>query len=101
MVVSTADFIEQFRALSAQALSEPVTIATDGGERLVLVSAEEYARLKRRDRRAVAAEDFTDDELDLIARAEVPAEFAHLDAELSDRSRGDLAGAATRPRRPV
>jgi PHD/YefM family antitoxin component YafN of YafNO toxin-antitoxin module len=84
VVVSTADFIEGFRALSDRALSKPVTIMTEGGEQLVLVSAEEYARLKRRDRRAVAAEDLTDEEIDLIARAEVPAEFAHLDAELSE-----------------
>ena len=84
MVVSMADFIEQFRTLSDRARSEPVTIATEEGGQLVLVSAEEYARLKRRDRRAIAAEDLTDTELDLIARAEAPAEFAHLDAELSE-----------------
>lgn len=84
MVVSTADFIERFRALSDRALSEPVTITTEEGGQLVLVSAEEYARLRRRDRRAVAAEDLTDAELDLIARAEMPAEFAYLDAELGE-----------------
>jgi PHD/YefM family antitoxin component YafN of YafNO toxin-antitoxin module len=82
MRVSTADFIKQFGTFSDRALSEPVTITKNGRDRLVLLSAEEYARLKRRDRRVIAAEDLTDDEIDLIAKAEVPAEFAELDSEL-------------------
>jgi hypothetical protein len=48
------------------------------------MSVEEYARLKRRDRRVVRLEDFTDEEMALIARAEVPAKYAHLDDELKD-----------------
>lgn len=82
MRVNTAEFIERYGALADQALNEPVTIADDGRDRLVLLSADEYARLKRRDRRVVAAEDLTEAELELIARAEVPPEYAHLDAEL-------------------
>jgi len=85
MRVTTADFIKRYGALADQALSEPVTITKDGQDRLVLLSADEYARLKRRDRRAVAAEELTDAEIELIARAEVPAEHAALDAELADR----------------
>jgi hypothetical protein len=50
----------------------------------VLLSAEEYARLKRGDRRAVAAEELSEAELELIASAEVPAEQADLDADLAD-----------------
>jgi hypothetical protein len=49
-----------------------------------MVSAAEYDRLKRRDRRVVRLEDLTDEELELIAQAEVPAEFAYLDAELEN-----------------
>jgi hypothetical protein len=48
------------------------------------MSVEEYDRLKRRDRRMVRLEDFTDEEMALIARAEVPAEHAYLDDELKD-----------------
>jgi hypothetical protein len=51
---------------------------------LVLLSAEEYARLASRDRRAVAAEELSEAELALIAAAELPPEHAHLDAELAD-----------------
>ena len=84
MRISTADFIKNFGALADQALSEPVRITKHGRDRLVMVSAAEYDRLKRRDRRVVRLEDLTDEELELIAQAEVPAEFAYLDAELEN-----------------
>ena len=84
MKVTTADFIKNYGTLADKALSEPVTITKNGRDRLVMISAEEYMRLKRRDRRVVRLEDFTDEEMALIAKAEVPAEHAHLDAELKD-----------------
>jgi PHD/YefM family antitoxin component YafN of YafNO toxin-antitoxin module len=84
MRVSRAEFIARYGSLADQARSEPVTITEDGRDRLVLLSAEEYARLKRRDRRVLAAEELTDAELQLIAAAEVPAEHRHLDAEMPD-----------------
>ena len=82
MRISTAEFIRNFETLADKALAEPVRITKHGRDHLVLVSAAEYDRLKRRDRRAVRIEDLTDDALELIAQAEVPTEFAHLDAEL-------------------
>lgn len=48
------------------------------------LSADEYARLKRRDRRVVRTGDLSDDDVAAIGAAEVPADFAHLDAELKD-----------------
>ncbi len=83
MRVSTAEFIKRYGSLADRALSEPVTITKNGRDRLVLLSADEYSRLKRRDRRAIAAEDLTLAELELIGRADVPAEHAHLDTELA------------------
>ncbi len=87
MRVSTADFLKNFGVLSDQALAEPVRITRHGRDRLVVVSAAEYDRLKRRDRRVVLSETLTDQELDLIAQAEPPAGYAHLDAELKDWKR--------------
>jgi len=87
MKVSTADFIKNYGTLADQALAEPVTITKNGRDRLVVLSAAEYLRLKRRDRRVVRAEDITDEELALIEAAEVPAEYAYLDAELKDAGR--------------
>jgi prevent-host-death family protein len=84
MRISSADFQRQFGALSDKALTEPLTITRNGRDRLVLLSVEEYERLKRRDRRVVRLEDFTDEEMALIAKADVPPEYARLDAELKD-----------------
>jgi len=84
MRVSSAEFIKNYGALTDKALSEAVTITRNGRDRLVLLSAEEYARLKRRDRRVVRLEEFTAEEVALIAAAEVPTDQAHLDEELKD-----------------
>jgi PHD/YefM family antitoxin component YafN of YafNO toxin-antitoxin module len=84
MKVSTAEFIKNYGALADKALSEPVTITKNGRDRLVILSADEYARLKRRDRRVVKLEDFTADEIALIASGEAPSSDDHLDAELKD-----------------
>lgn len=84
MKISTAEFIKNYGTLADKALAEPVIITKNGRDRLVVLSAEEYARLKRRDRRVVRLEDFTEKEMKLIAQAEVPAEYAHLDDELRD-----------------
>jgi len=84
MKVSTAEFIKNYGALADKALGEPVTITKNGRDRLVVISAEEYARLKRRDRRVVRLEDFTEEEMALIAKAEVPPGHDHLDEELKN-----------------
>ena len=84
MKVTTADFIKNYAALADKALAEPLTITKNGRDRLVVLSADEYARLKRRDRRVVPLEDFTDEEMALIAQTETLPEDAHLDDELKD-----------------
>lgn len=84
MRVTTAEFIKHYGTLSDRATLEPVTITKNGRDRLVVLSAEEYQRLRRRDRRVIRAGELTDEEVALIASAEVPPEHAHLDEELKD-----------------
>ena len=84
MRVTTAEFIKNYGSMADKALLEPVTITKNGRDRLVVVSVEEYGRLARRDRRVIRPEALTEAEIALIAQAEVPAEHAHLDAELAD-----------------
>lgn len=74
MRVSTADFIKNYGTLADKALQEAVTITKNGRDRLVMISAEEYSRLKRRDRGVVKLEDFTDEEMALIAATEAAPE---------------------------
>lgn len=84
MRVSSAEFIKNYGTLTDRALSEAVTITRNGRDRLVLMSVEEYERLKRRARRVLAAADVSDEDIALIAKADVPAEHDELDAELKD-----------------
>ena len=74
---------QRFRALADRARLEPVAITTtDGREELVVLSIEEYARLKRRDRRVGLTEDLPEEWVEAVRNAKVPDEFAALDAEL-------------------
>lgn len=82
MRVTTADFIKHYGRLADRALAEPLTITKNGHDRLVVLSAEEYERLKRRDRRVISSGELTEAEVALLATAEVPAEHAHLDDEI-------------------
>lgn len=81
--MTEAEAEQGFRALADRARHEPVTItAPDGRDEFVVVPAEEYARLKRRDRRVGLAEDLPEEWVEAVRNAKVPDEFAGLDAEL-------------------
>jgi Antitoxin Phd_YefM, type II toxin-antitoxin system len=84
MKVSIADFIKHYGALADRALSEPVTITKNGHDWLVVISAEAFARLTRRDRRVVKLEAFTEEEIGLIADAEPPAGYERFNGEMKD-----------------
>jgi PHD/YefM family antitoxin component YafN of YafNO toxin-antitoxin module len=84
MRVSQSEFLTNTSDLVERALKEPVTIASGGRDRLVMLSAAEYERLILRDRTVVALEDFTEAEMADIAKARVPAEYDYLNAELDD-----------------
>ncbi len=82
VTVTAAEFHRNIGTYQDVALTKPVTITKNGRERTVLISANEYARLKRRDRRAVAAGDLTDRDIAAIREAKVPEEHRGLDREL-------------------
>ena len=82
--VSLTEFNQNFSRYEDEALTAPVTITEDGRDHRVLLAAAEYERLKRRVRRVVVAGELADAERELIAKAEVPPEFAYLDEELKD-----------------
>jgi prevent-host-death family protein len=84
--VSSAEFQRNLGLYQDKALNEPVTITRNGRERLVLMSVEEYQRLKRRDRRVFAVEDLTAEQVTALEEARAPERHANLDAELKDWS---------------
>jgi prevent-host-death family protein len=69
-----------------RALVEPVGITKHGRVRLVLLSADEYERLKRRDRDVVAPSDVDQDTLARIADAEPPTEADAFNHEIDDQT---------------
>ena len=73
MRVTASDLIKNWSTLADTALREPVTVTSDGMDTLVVISAHEYGRLRERDRQALRAEELSDEEAALIAKAEVPA----------------------------
>jgi prevent-host-death family protein len=83
MRVSAAELLRHFESFEDKALEEPVEILREGRPSVVLISAEEYARLRRLDRQAIWAWELTDDEIEALRKAEVPPEHAW---DLDDRS---------------
>ena len=82
--ISAQELQRKVGEVQDMALVEPVAITRHGREHLVLLSAEEYRRLKRRDRRSHATEELPEWLVDAIAEAEMDARFDGLD-ELMDR----------------
>jgi prevent-host-death family protein len=82
MTVSAAEFQRHFGRYQDEALLRPVAITRNGRERLVVLSSEEYHRLRRRSREVLRAGDLTDTELDQIAKTEMDPRHQHLDREL-------------------
>ena len=80
--VSAAEFQRNIGRYQDIALREPVAVTRNGRESCVLISTEEYRRLKRRDREALGIEDFTEADAEAVGRAEPPPESAAFDHEL-------------------
>ena len=80
--ITTSEFQRAFGTWTEKAAEEPVTITKQGRDHLVVLSADEYARLKRRDRQVGLASELPEEWEEAVRKARVPAEFAHLDAEL-------------------
>jgi prevent-host-death family protein len=81
--VSAGEFQRKIGHYQDRALVEPIVVTRNGRERLVLLSAEEFKRLKRRDRAVLRVEDFTEADLEAIRKAEPPAEAAAFDHEVT------------------
>lgn len=82
--VPSGDFQKHIGRYQDIALTQPVVVTSRGRERTVLISTNEYHRLKRRDRQVIAAADFTEAELDEIANAEVSGEAAAFNHEFKE-----------------
>jgi len=82
--VSSTDFSNRLGEYQDEALKRPLIITKNNRDRLVMLSIEEYRRLKQLDRKALFVEELTASDLEAISKAEVPVEHDHLNAEYED-----------------
>ncbi len=66
MKISSVEFQKNFGRYQDAALTEPVTVTRNGRDRVVMISVEEYRRLKRRDRQVLSVDDFTEADIAAI-----------------------------------
>lgn len=83
ITITSAEFQRNFGRYQDVALTEPVTITRNGRERIVVLSSDEYHRLKQRDRQVLGLEDFTETDLQAIRTAEPPPEATAFDDEVT------------------
>ena len=82
ITISSGDFLKAYGRTVETALREPVSITTHGRERLVLLSADEYRRLKVQDRIALYPWELSDSDLRALELSEPPAAAAQFDHEI-------------------
>ncbi|NQV54530.1 MAG: type II toxin-antitoxin system prevent-host-death family antitoxin [Rhodospirillales bacterium] len=82
--VTSAEFQKKFGLYRDAAMRGPVIISNHGRDSLVLLSAHEFDRLKRRDRDVILTKDMTDEDLEAIVNAEWPEEAGQYDHELAE-----------------
>jgi prevent-host-death family protein len=81
--VSAAEFQRNIGRYQDLALTQPVAVTRNGRERTVMISVEEYRRLKRRDRRVMSLEDFTDVDIASLEAVHAPESSKAFDDELN------------------
>jgi len=80
--VSSGDFLKSYGRFTETALREPVMITSHGRDRLVLLSADEYRRLKDKDRTPLYPWELTDSDLLALEASEPPAAAGAFDHEI-------------------
>lgn len=84
--VSSTEFGKEVGRYQDAALSQPIVVTRNGRDRTVMISAEEYSRLKRRDREVFATIDAPNDIVDAVRETRMDSRHDHLDEELRNRT---------------
>jgi prevent-host-death family protein len=85
VTISASEFQDRVGEALDRSLSQPVLITKHGRPRNVVLSYDEYERLSARDRRAVRAEDLTDEDIAALEASEMAPGYEHLNAELDPK----------------
>ncbi len=82
MKVSAAEFQRNIGRYQDLALREAVAVTRNGRESTVLISADEYRRLKRRERQVLGLGNFTDADIAALEAARAPEAAKAFNSEL-------------------
>jgi prevent-host-death family protein len=82
LTVTSTEFQQNTGRYQDEALTQPVVITHHGRDRLVMLSAEEYRRLKQRDREVLTAAEVNDEDLAALEQARAPEPSRAFDGEL-------------------
>jgi prevent-host-death family protein len=82
--VSSTEFGKEVGRYQDAALSQPVVVTRNGRDRTVMISVEEYQRLKRRDRQVLAAGETPEEILEAVKSSEMDPRHRHLDDLVKD-----------------
>ncbi|HEY8698666.1 MAG TPA: type II toxin-antitoxin system Phd/YefM family antitoxin [Rhizomicrobium sp.] len=80
--VASAEFQKNIGRYQDMALTQPILVTRNGRDRTVLISAEEYQRLKRRDREVLSIHDLSDEDIEALKTLEPPPEAAQYNYEV-------------------
>jgi PHD/YefM family antitoxin component YafN of YafNO toxin-antitoxin module len=81
--VSAAEFQRNIGRYQDLALTQPVAVTRNGRERTVMISTDEYQRLKRRDREVLSLDDFSDADIAALEATRAPDEYKAFDHEVN------------------
>jgi hypothetical protein len=82
--VSSTEFGKEVGRYQDLALTQPVVVTRNGRDRTVMISTEEYQRLKRRDRYVFAVGELPDEIVEATAQSEMDSRHSHLDELVKD-----------------
>ncbi len=82
MKVSAAEFQRNIGRYQDLALKEAVAVTRNGRESTVMISVDEYHRLKRRERQVLGLEDFTEADIAALEAARAPEAAKAFNPEL-------------------
>ncbi len=80
--VSSTEFGKEVGRYQDAALTQAVVVTRNGRDRTVMISADEYKRLKRRDREVLGLDDFTAADIAALENSRPSAESAAFNHEL-------------------
>jgi len=81
--VPASEFQREFGRLRGVAHREAVIVTSHGRDDVVLLSAEEYQRLRSLDRRAMHVSQLTDEDLAALDAVKIPEEAARYNHEMT------------------